>query len=97
VTYRQIAFKSLFPILHLLIRHLPNYLSMDIKIKIGNRIKELRIEKKLTQEELAWEADVDRTYMNHVENGRKNISIKSLEKIIKALDVSISEFFSTLK
>jgi len=70
---------------------------MSIEKKIGQRIKEIRIHKKLTQEQLAWEADVDRTYMNHVENGRKNISIKSLEKIIKALNVPFSEFFKDIK
>lgn len=70
---------------------------MAIEEQIGERIKKIRIEKKLTQEQLAWEANVDRTYMNHVENGRKNISIKSLEKIIKALDVSFHEFFKTIK
>jgi transcriptional regulator with XRE-family HTH domain len=70
---------------------------MTIEQQIGDRIKKIRIDKKLTQEQLAWEANVDRTYMNHVENGRKNISIKSLEKIIKALDVSFYEFFKTIK
>jgi transcriptional regulator with XRE-family HTH domain len=70
---------------------------MAIEEQIGERIKKIRIEKKLTQEQLAWEANVDRTYMNHVENGRKNISIRSLEKIIKALDVSFHEFFKTIK
>ena len=70
---------------------------MDIKLKIGLRIKELRTKKRLTQEELAWEADVNRTYMNHVEKGRKNISVQSLEKIIRALGVSISDFFSGIK
>lgn len=70
---------------------------MAIEEQIGERIKKIRIEKKLTQEQLAWEANVDRTYMNHVENGRKNISIRSLEKIIKALDVSFYEFFKTIK
>lgn len=65
--------------------------------KIGLRIKEIRIQKSLTQEQLAWEADVDRTYMNHVENGRKNISIKSLEKIIKALNTDFSTFFKDFK
>ena len=70
---------------------------MAIEVQIGERIKKIRIEKKLTQEQLAWEANVDRTYMNHVENGRKNISIRSLEKIIKALDVSFHEFFKTIK
>lgn len=70
---------------------------MVIEKQIGNRIKKIRTEKKLTQEQLAWEADVDRTYMNHVENGRKNISIRSLEKIINALGISISEFFKEIK
>jgi DNA-binding XRE family transcriptional regulator len=55
---------------------------MDIKTKIGLRIKELRNEKELTQEAIAWKADVDRTFMNHVENGKRNVSIESLEKII---------------
>jgi transcriptional regulator with XRE-family HTH domain len=70
---------------------------MVIEKKIGLRIKEIRTRNNLTQEQLAWEADVDRTYMNHVENGRKNISIKSLEKIIKALNISFAEFFKYLK
>jgi transcriptional regulator with XRE-family HTH domain len=70
---------------------------MAIEKKIGLRIKEIRTKNSLTQEQLAWEADVDRTYMNHVENGRKNISIRSLEKIIKALKVSFSEFFKEIK
>ncbi len=70
---------------------------MSIEKKIGERIKKIRIEKELTQEQLAWEADVDRTYMNHVENGRKNISVRSLEKIIKALDVTFATFFKELK
>lgn len=70
---------------------------MAIEEQIGERIKKIRIEKKLTQEQLAWEANVDRTYMNHVENGRKNISVRSLEKIIKALGVSFHEFFKTIK
>lgn len=61
--------------------------------KIGLRIKDLRTKKDLTQEALAWDAGINRTYMNHIENGRKNISINVLEKIIKALGVSFSEFF----
>lgn len=70
---------------------------MSIEKKIGERIKKIRTEKELTQEQLAWEADVDRTYMNHVENGRKNISVRSLEKIIKALQTDFSTFFKEFK
>ncbi len=68
---------------------------MDIKTKIGLRIKELRTEKNLTQEGVAWKADVDRTFMNHVENGKRNVSIDTLTKIIcQGLEKSFKEFFS---
>lgn len=66
---------------------------MDIKKKVGARIKELRLEMKISQETLAGLAEIDRTYMTSVENGRRNISIISLEKIIKALDITPQEFF----
>lgn len=55
---------------------------MIIKTKIGVRIKELRMKKGLTQEALAWKSDVDRTFMNHVENSKRNVSVDTLEKII---------------
>ena len=70
---------------------------MAIEKKIGQRIKEIRTEKKLTQEQLAWEAELDRTYMNHVENGRINISVNNLEKIIKALGTDFNHFFKEFK
>lgn len=68
---------------------------MNIKEKIGQRIKRLRKELNLSQEGLANKAGVDRTYMTDVENGRRNISIEILEKIIAALGKSFSEFFDT--
>jgi len=52
-----------------------------LKIKIGSRISFLKKSKKYSQEKLALTADLDRTYINSVENGRRNISIISLEKI----------------
>jgi transcriptional regulator with XRE-family HTH domain len=67
---------------------------MAIQEKIASRIKALRQEKKLTQEELAWKSDVDRTFMNHVENGRRNISLNSLEKILIGLEISFKDFFN---
>lgn len=68
---------------------------MDIKLKIGQRIKELRKELQLSQEALAYKSEVDRTYMTDVENGRRNISVEVLEKIIKALNISFTEFFNS--
>ncbi|MEO8398269.1 MAG: helix-turn-helix transcriptional regulator [Ignavibacteriaceae bacterium] len=68
---------------------------MDIKKKIGLRIKEIRTEKNLTQEAVAWKSEVDRSFMNHVENGRRNVSVESLEKVFSGLEVSIKEFFDS--
>lgn len=68
---------------------------MDIKLKVGQRIKELRLGLGLSQEALANKANVDRTYMTDVENGRRNISVEVLERIIIALNVSYSEFFTS--
>jgi transcriptional regulator with XRE-family HTH domain len=68
---------------------------MDIKQKVGQRIRELRKELNLSQEALAYKAEVDRTYMTDVENGRRNVSIEILEKIVAALKVSFSEFFNS--
>ena len=67
---------------------------MNIKDKVGSRVRELRHELGLSQEALANKAGVDRTYMTDVENGRRNISVELLEKIIVALEVSFLEFFN---
>ena len=68
---------------------------MRIQEAIGNRIREIRSSQNLTQEAVAFKAEVDRTYMNHVENGRKNISVLILEKIVcNGLELSITEFFN---
>jgi transcriptional regulator with XRE-family HTH domain len=66
---------------------------MDIKQKIGKRIKELRALKGFSQEELAARADIDRTYVNSVENSKRNISIINIEKIAKALKTDLAVFF----
>lgn len=67
---------------------------MSIKIKIGMRIKELRTANNISQQELAYLCDIDRTYITQVENGKRNISIVNIEKIARALKVSISFFFN---
>ena len=67
---------------------------MDIKDKVGQRVRELRHDLGLSQEALANKAGVDRTYMTDVENGRRNISVEILEKILVALEVSFAQFFN---
>ena len=70
---------------------------MDIRSIIGLRIKELRLNLKLTQEKLSFKAEIDKTYLNEVENGKRNVSVVNLEKIIRALEVSFEDFFKTIK
>ena len=67
-----------------------------IKQKVGSRIRELRTAAGLSQEKLALAAGPDRTYIASVENGKRNISIVNLEKIIKALDCTFAIFFQDL-
>lgn len=64
-----------------------------IKQRIGSRIRELRTNAGLSQEKLALAAELDRTYIASVENGRRNISVVNLEKIIMALNYTFVEFF----
>ena len=70
---------------------------MDIRTKIGLRIKELRKAKGLSQEQLALKAEIDRTYMASVENGKRNVAVINIEKIIVALDESFESFFKGFK
>jgi transcriptional regulator with XRE-family HTH domain len=68
---------------------------MDIRKKVGLRIKELRLELKLTQENLANLAGIDKTYVNEVENGKRNVSVINLEKLAIALKTNFCDFFKT--
>jgi transcriptional regulator with XRE-family HTH domain len=67
----------------------------SLKELVGERIAQLRNSKNLSQQKFSYEADMERTYLAHIENGRKNISISTLEKITGALGVSIKDFFDT--
>ena len=49
----------------------------------------------LSQEALAFKAGIDRTYMTGVETGKRNVSVKNIEKIIAALEIPVSEFFNS--
>ncbi len=66
---------------------------MDIKQKIGARIKELR--KDRSQEDVANTADMERSFMTHIENGRRNISVDTLQRVLTALDISFKDFFDS--
>lgn len=65
----------------------------SIVILFGERVRELRKEKEISQEELADRAGVHRTYVGMIERGEKNITIVNIQKIAKALGVGIRELF----
>lgn len=67
---------------------------MEINPKeIGKRIRELRLSKGFTQEQLAEKSKRHFTYIGRVERGEKNISVQSLSDILSALDTSFQSFF----
>ena len=74
---------------------MPDLPGMDIKLKVGQRIRELRKQVELSQEALGYKAEVDRTYVTDIESGRRNVSLEILERLTKALNVSFSEFFNS--
>ena len=67
---------------------------MDIRIKIGLRLRELRNKKGLSQEKFSFVCELDRTYIASIEQGKRNVSIANIEKIAKALDMTIYDFFN---
>ena len=50
---------------------------------------------KLSQQKFSYEAEIERSYLTHVEKGRKNISIETLVKITNALGISLKDFFDS--
>ena len=69
-------------------------MSMSIEEKIGSRLKQLRAERGLSQEKFSFKCDLDRTYIAGIEKGKRNVSAVNIEKIAKAFDMSIFDFFN---
>ena len=65
----------------------------DIELRFGKEVRELRLKLGLTQDELAAQAGLHRTYISDIERGRRNVSLQSIERIAQALNVSISCLF----
>lgn len=65
----------------------------DIKMTFGKRLRELRETKGMSQELLAYEAGLDRTYVSSVERGKRNISLENIERLAIALGVKVRDFF----
>ena len=68
---------------------------MSLKI-FGQRMRELRKQKNLTQSELAEKIGLSTNFIGMVERGERNITVMKVFKLAKALDISLSKFFESL-
>lgn len=62
--------------------------------KIGEKLKKIRISQGKTQEQIAFDSKIDYSFYNQVENGKRNVSVRTLAKIARVLNVNVRELFS---
>lgn len=61
--------------------------------KFGERIRELRTQRNMSQEKFALQIDMDRTYLASVESGKRNISLENISKIAAGFEITLEELF----
>lgn len=66
---------------------------INIRMKFGKRLRELRKAAKLSQETLGFKANIHRTYIGSIERGEQNVSLDNIQKLAQALKVKIKELF----
>lgn len=71
----------------------PKYAGNSNLVEIGERIRAIRKAKGLSQEQLANDASIDRSYMGGIERGVHNFNVMTLIKIAKTLEVAIGDLF----
>jgi transcriptional regulator with XRE-family HTH domain len=64
-------------------------------IQLGKRIKELRLKKQMTQNDLAINCNFEKASLSRIEAGKSNVTIRTLYRISLALDVDIQELFNS--
>lgn len=67
-----------------------------IKKNFGSKIRNLRLQMGISQENFALKIGMDRTYYASVEKGNRNISLLNIEKISKGFGISLSELFENI-
>jgi len=66
----------------------------DWRVILGGNVRRVRQQRKLTQEQLAFEADIDLTYVGGIERGRRNPSLMVMARIAEALKVPLTRLLS---
>ena len=69
----------------------------DIAVRFGRAVRKLRLEQKISQEELAERCDLHRTYISDIELGKRNVSLENIERIAAALGRPLPDFFKEME
>tara|TARA_R110002126_G_scaffold12196_26_gene53262 strand:- start:3478 stop:3735 length:258 start_codon:yes stop_codon:yes gene_type:complete len=77
----------------LALKLLDRVMHQDVLQLFGLRVKQLRLAKGISQEELGALSNLDRTYISGIERGKRNVSLRNILQIANALKVSVSELF----
>lgn len=64
-----------------------------ISKRVGKRIKAVRLERGMTQEQVAFEAGLNRAFIGYIERGERNPSTETIAKIAKVLGVELNDLF----
>lgn len=70
---------------------------MNILVQLGMRIRYLRKQKNMSQEDLALECGVNKNYLSDLERGTRNPTVKVMEKIASALEIDLSTLFKGIE
>ena len=68
-------------------------LEEDIRARFGRRLRELRRERGLSQEELTFRAGLHRTYVSSAERGERNVALINIERLARALEIDMRDLF----
>lgn len=63
-------------------------------MKFGQNIKQIRKHMNMSQKELATKMEISQSYLSDIENGRKNLSIKTVKKLANSLGLSVTDLFN---
>ena len=70
---------------------------MNVLVQLGMRIRYLRKQKNMSQEDLALECGINKNYLSDLERGTRNPTVKVMEKIAKALEIDLSTLFKGIE
>ncbi len=65
----------------------------DLLVEFGQTVRKIRVTRNISQEKFADLCDLHRTYISDVELGKRNISLENIERMAKALGISLTELF----